>query len=301
MLSFRLFVAACAIVAFTAAPAPAQTTPYDVLPGVVAQPNQTGFNPDDPQACLAGDQRCIDKVIKEMDKRFDALGCVHDAVFALGYLRVTQEMVASKSWSPPLFSDRPFINHADYIFADFYFRAQDAWHYGGYLPEPWRVAFAAARDRAVPASTNLLLGALAHIKGDLPFVLYNVGLTNPAGASRKPDYDAVNQVTHAVSGPVDDEIARRFDPTISDLNVPGTGLDDEVLFQTLSHWREEAWRDAEQLVAQPTPGARQLLANSIMAETASEERAFVEATRYQSPDAADRRDAYCAEHHDDGT
>jgi hypothetical protein len=31
----------------------------------------------------------------------------------------------------PAGGHRPFINHADFVFADFYFRAQDAWRYGG--------------------------------------------------------------------------------------------------------------------------------------------------------------------------
>ena len=236
-----------------------------------------------------------------MQRRFARLAasCSHDAVFALGYLRVTELVLESRWWSPPLFSDRPFINHADFVFADFYFRAQDAWRYGGHLPEVWRVAFDAASERAVPASTNLLLGALAHIKHDLPFVLYSVGLTDANGASRKPDYDAVNRVTYAASGPVSAEIARRFDPSISDSDVPGTQLDSDALFHTLSSWREQAWRYAEQLAAAPTPAARALVARTIGAAAASEARALRDATRYQTASAAAQRDAFCAEHHDD--
>jgi Family of unknown function (DUF5995) len=291
------------LLAFAAAPAQAQTLPYpyDVLPGVVAQPNQTDFDPGDPHACVAGDDRCLVRVIDEMRRRFARLAasCSHDAVFALGYLRVTELVLESRWWSPPLFSDRAFINHADFIFADFYFRAQDAWRYGGRLPEVWRVAFEAASERAVPASTNLLLGALAHIKHDLPFVLYSVGLTDANDARRKTDYDAVNRVTYAASGPVSAEIARRFDPTISDSDVPGTQLDSEALFHTLSSWREQAWRYAEQLAASPTHEARALVARTIGAAAASEARALRDATRYQTVSAAAQRDAFCAEHHDD--
>ena len=290
------------LVALVAAPAQAQTLPYpyDALPGVVAQPNQTDFDPGDPHACIAGDDRCLAKVIDEMRRRFARLAdaCSHDAVFALGYLRVTELVLESRWWSPPLFSDRPFINHADFVFADYYFRAQDAWRYGGQLPEVWRVAFDAASERAVPASTNLLLGALAHIKHDLPFVLYSVGLTDPDGASRKPDYDAVNRVTYAASGPVSAEIARRFDPSISDSDVPGTQLDSDALFHTLSSWREQAWRYAEQLAAAPTSQARTLLARTIAAAAATEARTLRDATRYQLTSSAAQRDAFCAEHHD---
>jgi hypothetical protein len=291
------------LLALAAGPAQAQTLPYpyDTLPGVVAQPNQTDFDPGDPHACAAGDDRCLVRVIDEMRRRFARLAasCSHNAVFALGYLRITELVLESHSWSPPLFSDRPFINHADSIFADFYFRAQDAWRYGGYVPEVWRIAFDAASERAVPASTNLLLGALAHIKHDLPFVLYRVGLTDANGASRKPDYDAVNRVTYAASGPVYAEIARRFDPSISDSDVPGTQLDSDALFHTLSSWREQAWRYAEQLAAAPTPAARALLARTIGVAAASEARALRDATRYQNAGAAAERDAFCAAHHDD--
>ena len=290
------------LVAFAAAPAHGQAPyPYDALPGVVAQPNQTDFDPDDPHACVAGDDRCLAGVIREMQRRFARLAdaCSHDAVFAIGYLRVTELVLASRWWSPPLFSDRRFINHADFLFADFYFRAQDAWRYGGYLPEAWRVAFGAASERAVPASTNLLLGALAHIKHDLPFVIYSVGVVDATGATRKPDFDAVNRVTYAAAGPVSAEIARRFDRSISDSDVPGTQLDSDVLFHTLSSWREQAWRYAEQLAAAPTPAARALLARTIAAAAATEARALRDATRYQLTSSAAQRDAFCADHHDD--
>lgn len=140
---------------------------------------------------------------------------------------------------------------------------------------------------------------MAHIKHDLPFVLYSVGLTDADGASRKPDYDAVNRVTYAASGPVSAEIARRLDPSISDSDVPGTQLDSDALFHALSSWREQAWRYAEQLAAAPTPAARALVARTIGAAAASEARALRDATRYPTAGAAAQRDAYCAEHHND--
>ena len=81
--------------------------------------------------------------------------------------------------------------------------------------------------------------------------------------------------------------------------MPGTELDSDVLFHTLSSWREQAWRYAEQLAAAPTPAARALVARTISAAAASEARALREATRYHSADAAAERDAFCAQHHND--
>ena len=44
----------------------------------------------------------------------------------------------------------------------------------------------------------------------------------------------VDGYVHAVT-----EIARRFDPTIDDTNLP-TSLDDTTLFQVIAGWREKA-------------------------------------------------------------
>ncbi len=99
---------------------------------------------------------------------------------------------------------------------------------------------------------NLLLGINAHVQRDLPFVLYSIGLVSPEGASRKPDHDRVNQILNRVTDDIIAEVARRFDPTIDDANLPTT-IDDFVLFQTIVGWREAAWRHAELLALAPTP------------------------------------------------
>ena len=59
-----------------------------LLPGLSLPYDAT--SPDD---CIAGRVQCIDKVVREMTKRFEPLAssCDHDAIFALTYLRVTEE------------------------------------------------------------------------------------------------------------------------------------------------------------------------------------------------------------------
>ena len=121
------------------------------------------------------------------------------------------------------------------------------------VPPAWRVAFDAARDRAVSANGNLLLGINAHVQRDLPFVLYSVGLVRPDGGSRKPDHDRVNRILNRVTDDIIAEVARRFDPSIEDTNAPTT-LDDFVLFQSIVSWREMAWRNAELLALGADPG-----------------------------------------------
>jgi Family of unknown function (DUF5995) len=263
---------------------PGLSLPYDVN------------SPDD---CVAGRVQCVDKVIRQMRTRFEPLAssCDHDAIFALTYLRVTEEYRRTVE-SPTFFDDTPFVNHEDVIFARYYFAAHDAWKAGriAEVAPAWRIAFDAASDRAVSANGNLLLGINAHVQRDLPFVLYSIGLVKPDGGSRKADHDRVNQILNRVTDDVIAEVARRFDPSIDDGNPPTT-LDDFVLFQTIVSWRETAWRHAELLALAPTPEAREQVAQGIEGYAASQASAIRAATQYL-PLLGGRaaRDAYCATH-----
>jgi hypothetical protein len=265
---------------------PALSMPYDAA------------SPDD---CVAGRAGCVDKTIREMTRRFDRLAssCDHNAIFSLVYLRVTEEY--RRTIATPFFDDTPFVNYEDGIFARYYFAAYDAWAAGrtADVPPAWRAAFDAAGDREVSAVGDLLLGINAHVQRDLPFVLYSIGLVAPDGSSRKPDHDRVDEILNRVIDDVIAEIARRFDPTIEDTNLPTT-LDEFTLFQTLVAWRETAWRNAELLAAAPSAAARDLVASQIEREAASEAAAIRLSTQYLPLSRAGAaRDAYCAAHHDD--
>jgi hypothetical protein len=259
------------------------------------------YDPTSPDDCIAGRSQCVDKTIREMTRRFDPLAssCDHNAIFALTYLRVTQEY--RRTIDEPFFDDTQFVNYEDTVFAHYYFAASDAWAAGRMeeVPPAWRVAFDAAAKHEVSASGDLLLGINAHVQRDLPLVLYSIGLVAPDGTSRKPDHDRVNIILNRVVEPLIAEIARRFDPTIDDTNLP-TSLDDTALFQLLVAWRENAWRNAEALAAAPTPAARDVVVAEIENDAAAEARAIVASTAYPPlSGGSGPRDAYCAEHHDD--
>src|SRR5215216_1395114 len=196
----------------------------DLLPGLT-----TEFNPSSENDCTAGRTRCVDAVIREMRRRFDPLAtsCDHDSIFALAYLRTTEEYRRTIE-DPTFFEDTAFVNHEDAVFAGLYFDAFDAWHRGRFadVPGAWQIAFQGAADRAMPASGNLALGINAHIQRDLPFALAAIGLVKPDGSTRKTDHDRVNEFLNRVTDDLYAEIAQRFDPTINDGNVPGTTADD---------------------------------------------------------------------------
>jgi Family of unknown function (DUF5995) len=277
-------------------PARADDPPFvgwtELLPGLT-----TKYEPSSENDCAAGRTRCIDALIREMTRRFDRLAntCDHDAIFSVAYLRTTEEYRRTIE-DPTFFEDTPFVNHEAAVFGDYYFRAYDAWHAGGSTPPAWAIAFEAAAQRAVSATGNLLLGMNAHIQRDLPFVFERIGMAKPDGSSRKPDHDRVNRFLNRVSDGLYAEIARRFDPTIDDANVPGTA-DDFVAFQLIPAWREIAWRNAERLVAAPTPAARAVVAASIEAYAASQARAIRLSTAYRPPQSSAARDAFCAANH----
>lgn len=250
--------------------------------------------------CVAGRFQCVDKVIREMTRRFDRLveSCDHDLMFSLTYLRTTEEYLRAAT-TLGFFQDPTFVNHEDAVFANYYFRPFEAWHAGrrGEVPAAWRIAFDAAERKTVTGSGDLLLGVNAHINRDLPYVLAGIGLVKPDGSSRKPDHDKVNEFLNRVGDDLYAEIARRFDPTVDDGNLPAW-LDDMLTFQAFPIMRENAWRNAERLVAARTSLERAQVEASIEESAAATARSIVAATASDASTTA-ARDAYCAAHHDD--
>jgi hypothetical protein len=296
-----VLVVALAAPTVGALPAAAEQEPVFVewsslLPGLSG-----GYDPTSEHLCKRGATQCVDAVVREMTRRFDNLAavCDHDAVFALTYLRTTEEYRRTIE-DPAFFEDTAFVNHEDAVFAEYYFRAFDAWHRGdrAATPAAWRIAFDAADRRAVTGSGNMLLGMSAHINRDLPFVLEGIGLVKPDGTSRKADHDRVNRFLNRVTTTVVAEIARRFDPTADDSNLPGT-FDETATLQMVVSWREQAWRNAERLAAARTEAERASVAKSIEDSSALEARTIVAATSYGPLQSSAARDRYCAQHWDD--
>ena len=260
------------------------------------------YEPTSEEECRSGKHQCVDKVIREMYRRFNpmASSCDHNAPFALTYLRTTEEYQRA-ALTPGFFEDPYFVNHEDAVFAQYYFDAYDDYKAGrlSEVPESWRIAFAAAAQKKVSTSGDMLLGINAHINRDLPYVLAGIGLVKPDGGTRKTDHDKVNEFLNKVADDLYPEMARRFDPTVDDSELP-TELDDMATFQAFPAMRENAWRNAEALVNAPTPAARALVEAKIEADATATAHGIVNATAYSPLSGGTAaRDAYCAVHHDD--
>jgi len=113
------------------------------------------YVPTSENDCVSGRDTCLKATLKELARIADdtAASCSHDAVFPRAYLRMTQ----TYGWSrdiPGYYGDVPFANHQDAVFARYYTDAYDAYRSGdrASVPEAWRIAFDASRDKRVSAS-----------------------------------------------------------------------------------------------------------------------------------------------------
>src|SRR3546814_16973991 len=134
----------------------------------------------------------------------------------------------------------------------------------------------------------------AHINRDLPFVLAEIGLVKPDGTSRKPDHDRVNEFLAATNKYLLTEAAKYLDPTLDDVEIPGTTIDNSTTVQVIVAWREQAWRNAERLVAAGSEAERAAVARQIEETAPLEAVAIREALGYHGtqplhgPDAVAR-------------
>lgn len=268
--------------------------PGPVDPVIEALPAYpTGHTPYAGDVCADGANACIDRTIREMRRRLDVLAesCDHDAVFALAYLRVTEDV--RRALRSDFFTDPVWLNQVDAVFARLYFDVRDDWHAGQRddIPLAWRIALQAEDDKAMTGLGNFMLAMNAHINRDFPHVLAEVGLTAPDGTSHRPDHTAYNTRLDALYGPVFREEAERFDPSFDDLDAGP--FEETAAGVIMRGWREGVWRHAEELVHAPTPEARALVEQQIEAYAAGQ--AALIRGMFASPDSS-ARDAWCASH-----
>src|SRR5215470_17884939 len=92
----------------------------------------------DKRACQEGQPHCTHFVIQEMERRYRHLAkdCDHNAIFSLIYLRTTEKF--RDTLGSIGYGDPASVVHQDSVFADYYFRAFDAFHGGGgNVPPAW--------------------------------------------------------------------------------------------------------------------------------------------------------------------
>jgi hypothetical protein len=251
---------------------------------VVSMPVTSG-DVADKRACQRGEPHCVHFVIQEMERRYRKLAkdCDHNSIFSLVYLRTTEKFRDTVSSTG--YSDPSSIFRQDAVFADYYFRAYDAYHKGeGVVPPAWQIAFDAAAQRNVISGGDGLLGINAHINRDLPFVLFDIDRQGHPVSHE--DHTLVNNVLAQVM--VDAEIASRFDPTYDD--NPNPNILPQIFF-----WRERAYNNYLRLRDAPTAEARAAVAAEIELIASLTAQAIIQTTALPPGSDSSARDAYCAE------
>jgi Family of unknown function (DUF5995) len=288
---------ALALAIAAAPPAPAENldgTPNwpEVLPprpDVSGRKVEVGFD-----VCPRGRLRCPRRVVAEMTERWAPLDaeCDHRAVFALTYLRTTEEYLRTVSSEPHFFSRPGWVNREDAVFAELYFRAYDRYVEGRPVPEAWRIVFEANGSPNVTGLGDMLLGMSAHINRDLPYALAHVGLRKRDGRSRKPDHDRVNAFLERVVDPLQRELGERYDPIFGISDAEPVPIDEAGALSVVRAWRENAWRNAERLVlARDDPARLDAVRRSIELQAAAAAQALRAVNTV--PGYASIRNRYC--------
>ena len=257
----------------------------------------TPYHPYTGSICADGDPQCIVEVIAEMKDRLapEAAACDHDAIFALAYLRVTQNVKDAADHG--YFHDRAWLTRIDAVFAHKYFDTMDAWRAGDRagVPHAWRIALRATEDKTMSGLGDFMLGMNAHINNDFPYVLEQVGLTAADGSTHKPDHNAYNDRLDSLYHPVFAEEAARFDPRFDDVDLGP--VDDLVVSAIMRGWREMVWRHAEALAAtRGHPALRRIVEKEIEEYAATQAQLIKMVPIFLAP-SSPGRDAWCADHH----
>jgi hypothetical protein len=234
--------------------------------------------------CPSGDSECPREVILEMYERWRPLSqaCDHRAVFALTYLRTTEEYFRTVQGEPGFFDDPRWVN------------PEDAYRRGEPVPDPWRIAFESAKSRDLTGAGDLLLGMSAHINRDLPYTLAAVGLVAPGGGSRKTDHDRVNYFLERIADPLQEELGARYDPYFATSDAEPSPFDELGVLAAVRSFRQGAWQNAERLVNATSEAERDQVAAGIEAYSSAQAHAIVAGNTI--PGWGATRDAWCREH-----
>jgi len=141
------------------------------------------------------------------------------------------------------FEDGDAMTNLIYVFASRYINAFDTNAAGSLPSPPWQVAFNFSYSNRSAAIQNMMLGINAHINYDLGIAVYtsSYGLS----ASRKRDYDRVNDLLGNVTDPALCDIGTRYDASLK----PGVqnNVADPLVLDAMVEWRANAWTSAEGL------------------------------------------------------
>ena len=156
------------------------------------------------------------------------------------YSRVTREV--GRELETDSFVDPAWVESYLVAFADLYRQALFRFETGDTeaLADPWQVAFESARQGDNLVAQDAVLGINAHVNYDLALALATVGVS-PSRDEKYADHCAVNAVLRRLVDEVQDRLADRYAPGLSDVDESLGRLDEALSFLALAEGRDAAW------------------------------------------------------------
>jgi hypothetical protein len=262
-----------------------------VLPGL-------RFGPGGPPRAMPGCRglrlRCVDRLVARLHRewRRENAACDHRAVFSIAYARISHGIRRRLARHTTFRYRRWFISVVQ-AFSDEYFATHRRYAAGAQVPGAWRIYYQETARGDDNAGQDLLLASNAHTNHDLPYAYAAAGLLTAGGASRKHDHDAVNKVNASVFKGLARYYAAHYDPFFNSVNQTEP-LDQLGALQMVQAWRENAWREAEQLVSARGDPARLRAVEQGIEATSTAWANMIRSI--QEPGYRQVRDAYCRAH-----
>ena len=202
-----------------------------------------------------------DNVLTRMQTQADAWQTAGDrrAIFLQCYQMMTANVLVAVDNGR--FHDGPWVTQLLHRFADYYFDALALYDAQRPCSGVWQQAFSACGRKRVNVLQHLFLGVNAHINYDL--VLTLVDLLQPEWATldadarrrRYEDHTLVNDIIADTIDAVQDEVVERHSPLLKLVDWLAGPVDEFIVAELISHWRQEVWDTAVAMLETADPAA----------------------------------------------
>jgi hypothetical protein len=192
------------------------------------------------------------------------------AIFLRCYSMMTANML--QAIDEGRFEDREWVDRLMHRFADYYFDALACYDCGEDVPEVWKDVHESAARHDLHVLQHLLLGVNAHINYDLVLTLHEMlrdewATLSPEGRERRyRDHRLVNTIIGETIDKVQDEVVEKYAPMMDLVDRLLGRLDEKLLLQLITRWRENVWAHSQQLLRCESEQAREQYRRQVEAE-----------------------------------
>lgn len=184
------------------------------------------------------------------------------AIFLRCYLLMTHNMLAAVE--DGAFRDCDWVHALLHRFADYYFEALSTYEQDvDQAPPVWRRVHDVARREEALVVQDLLLGVNAHINYDLVLTLVDMlepewaHLSTPERHARYADHCRINHIIGATIDAVQDHVIETVAPEMNVVDTFLGRLDEWLISQLITRWRDEVWQHAVEMLVRPEPQRRE--------------------------------------------